>query len=92
MSDDIVRDTARALRADRVYGATELALRAVEFAEDLLAAHPERDVQQVARELVMARPSMAAIGNAVALILAPVAAGTVDRKTLPEDAEALRQQ
>ncbi len=92
MSNDSVRDAARALRADRVQGAMELALRAVEFAVDLLAAHPERDVRQVARDLVMARPSMAAIGNAVALILAPVAAGTVDRRTLPEHAEALRQQ
>lgn len=48
MPDEMVIATARALRRDRVHGAKELALWAVESAADLLAAHPERDGRQVA--------------------------------------------
>ena len=58
----------------------------------LLAADPERDVRQVARAFVTARPSMAAIGNAVALTLAPIADDPVARETMRERAITLRQQ
>lgn len=83
---------ARALRADRVHGAMELALRAVESAAGLLIADPTRDVRQVARALVIARPSMAAIGNAVALTLAPLVADNVSRETLQARVARLREQ
>lgn len=86
----MVLAAARALRADRVHGAMELALRAIESAADLLSAHPERDVQAVARALATARPSMAAIGNAVVLTLAPVVADHAARALLPERVERLR--
>ncbi|MHB8646004.1 MAG: translation initiation factor eIF-2B [Thermomicrobiales bacterium] len=92
MADEAVIAAARALRADRVHGAMELALRAVESAVDLLAAKPERDVRQVARALMAARPSMAAIGNAVALTLAPIVEGSVARSALRESATARQRQ
>lgn len=86
----MVLAAARALRADRVHGAMELALRAIESAADLLAAHPERDVRAVARALATARPSMAAIGNAVVLTLVPLATDHAARALLPERVECLR--
>ena len=92
MTDDAVIAAARALRTDRVHGAMELALQAATLAVDLLGVHPARDVRQVARALVMARPSMAAIGNAVARTLAPFAADNADRQALPEHAAFLREQ
>ena len=92
MIDETVIAAARALRADRVHGAMELALQAVASALDLLIAHPERDVCQVARALITARPSMAAIGNAVALTLAPFTADYADRHALWERGANLREQ
>jgi len=70
----------------------ELALQAVASAVDLLVAHPERDVRQVAHALITARPSMAAIGNAVALTLAPIADDHAARGALGARATTLRQQ
>lgn len=55
MADEAIWAAARALRADRVHGAMELALQAVE-AVDLLSAYPARDVRPVARALATARP------------------------------------
>ncbi len=92
VTDEGVFAAARMLRADRVHGAMELALQAVEAAVNLLVAHPERDPRQVARAFATARPSMAAIGNAVALTLAPVADGSVDRERLRERTATLRAQ
>ncbi len=92
MPDETVKAAARALRADRVHGAMELALRAVESAAGLLIADPTRDVRQVARVLATARPSMAAIGNAVALTLAPLVADNVSRETLQARVARLREQ
>lgn len=69
MTDETVMAAARTLRADRVHGAMELALRAVESAVGLLIADPTRDVRQVALAIATARPSMAGIVNAVAQTL-----------------------
>jgi ribose 1,5-bisphosphate isomerase len=80
-------DTAvHGLRNDRVHGAMELAVRALDAAADLLIRDSTLDVRTVARALATARPSMAAIANAVTLTLAPFAAG---RGTLSEIAEAV---
>lgn len=49
----------------------ELAVRAVELALELHEGDPDLDLRTIARALAGARPSMAAIANAVALTLAP---------------------
>ncbi|MDQ2785383.1 MAG: hypothetical protein M3Y58_10325, partial [Chloroflexota bacterium] len=92
MIDDAVIAAAHALRADRVRGAMELAEQAVVAAVDVLAANDERDVRVVARALATARPSMAAIGNAVALTLAAAVDDRAGRAQLRVQAELLREQ
>lgn len=92
MSNEAVIAAARALRADRVHGAMELALQAVTSAVDLLTADPKRDVCQVARAFITARPSMAAIGNAVALTLAPLVTDDTDHRALRDRAAHLQEQ
>lgn len=92
MRDEAVIAAARALRADRVHGAMELAMQAVASAVNLLVSQPERDVRQVARALCTARPSMAAIGNAVALTLAPFADTDADRQALRDWIATLQEQ
>jgi translation initiation factor 2B subunit (eIF-2B alpha/beta/delta family) len=93
----LVEDTAliqagHTLRRDRVHGAMELAVRAVESAVALVNDEPARDIAAVARALATARPSMAAIANAVALTLAPVATGAVERSSLGEHGARLKKQ
>jgi translation initiation factor 2B subunit (eIF-2B alpha/beta/delta family) len=92
VTDKAVLAAARSIRTDRVHGAMELALAAVESAVALLAAYPERDLRHVAQALMTARPSMAAIGNAVAVTLAPVVGGSVDRQGLREQVRSLREE
>jgi translation initiation factor 2B subunit (eIF-2B alpha/beta/delta family) len=83
-SNERLRAAAYALRNDRVHGAMELALRAVDLAVELLTSEPSLDVHGVAHALATARPSMAAIVNAIARTLAPFASGG--------DFEMVRQQ
>ena len=64
---------AYALRHDRMRGAMELALQAVAFAVELRERDPDLAVRVIAHVLAGARPSMAAIANAVALTLVPFA-------------------
>jgi len=95
MGNDALNQAAHALRMDRVHGAMELALRAVEYAAAFATEHPERDLRtiaRVARVLAAARPSMAAITNAVALTLAPVVLGTKARASLIDHVARLRDQ
>ena len=92
MRDEAVIAAVRALRADRVHGAMELAMQAVASAVNLLATQPQRDVREVARALCTARPSMAAIGNAVALTLAPIVNHDADRQELRERVAMLHEQ
>lgn len=77
MTDDVhAMDTRQAglhravqmIRSDRVHGAMEFAVRAVDAAVELYTTvSPRGDSRTVARTLATARPSMAAIANAVAL-------------------------
>ncbi len=83
--DDLLH-AAQAIRNDRVHGAMELAVRAVDCTVGLLAMPPRGDIRSVVRALATARPSMAAIANAVALTLAPVIAA--ETRFMREDAEA----
>ncbi len=70
-TEDVTR-AAYTLRADRQRGAMQLATQAVEFAADLLSdASSHDDIRAVTHALALARPSMAAIANAVALYAAP---------------------
>jgi translation initiation factor 2B subunit (eIF-2B alpha/beta/delta family) len=71
---------------DRVHGAMELAVRAVEAAVALLERYDDLHVPEIGRALATARPSMAAIANAVALTLAPFVASE-DHSLLRERAE-----
>ncbi len=86
--DDAVGAAARALRSDRVRGAMQLAARAVEMLPQLLQHEPTRDVRAVVRALAMARPSMVAIANAVALSAAPLIRGEIGREALAARADA----
>lgn len=92
MNADALSQAASALRMDRVHGAMELALRAVEYAAAFATEWPERDLHVVAQALAAARPSMAAIANAVALSLATVVAGTSARASLTDHVARLRTQ
>lgn len=85
MHDALLR-AAQAIRNDRVHGAMELAVAAVDAAVTLLPVSPRGDIRTAARALATARPSMAAIANAVALTLAP--AITDGTRSLREDVEA----
>lgn len=67
-------------------------MRAVEYAVACADGEPERDIAEIARVLATARPSMAAIANAVALTLAPVATGGVVRPSLARHGDRLREQ
>jgi len=74
-TEDVAR-AAQRLRADRQRGAMQLATQAVAFAADLLAdARDHDDIRAVIHALALARPSMAAIANAVALFAAPFLEG-----------------
>jgi ribose 1,5-bisphosphate isomerase len=90
--DDALNQAAHALRMDRVHGAMELALKAVEYAALFAGEQPERDLRIVARILAAARPSMAAIANAVALTLGAIIAGTAERASLTNYVPQLREQ
>src|SRR4051812_34461324 len=57
-SDERVRVAANALRYNRVHGAMELALQAVDMAVELLTSDVGLDVRVVAQRLAAARPSM----------------------------------
>jgi len=89
---DALIQAGLALRADRVHGAMELAVHAVEFAITFAVNEPSRDIAEIARVLATARPSMAAIANAVALTLAPVATGSEARASVVEHGTRLRKQ
>jgi ribose 1,5-bisphosphate isomerase len=92
VDDDMLVQAGRALRADRVHGAMELATQASESAVALAIGQPDCSIADIARVLCTARPSMAAIANAVALTLAPVATGAVARSMLAEHGARLREQ
>lgn len=91
MTDDALSQAGHALRADRVHGAMELARRAVDDAARIGTNDPDRDLRTIARVLATARPSMAAIPNAVAVTLAPVASGVLPRTSLIEYADRLKR-
>ncbi len=87
-TDDVAR-AASVLRADRQRGAMQLAMQAVEFAAELLAdARDHNDIRAVTRALALARPSMAAIANAVTLFGAPFlhTEGAVDGRDIGTEA------
>ena len=86
-ADDVARAT-RTLRMDRERGAMELAMQAVTFAAELIGANPDQDIRAVIRALATARPSMAAIANAVALFALPILndSRTPDTETVQREA------
>lgn len=92
MNDETLTQAAHSLRADRVHGAMELAFRAVDLAVEMLTAYPTADIRSVARALATARPSMAAIPNAVAISLAPFATDPIDIQLLSDYAVRLGRQ
>jgi translation initiation factor 2B subunit (eIF-2B alpha/beta/delta family) len=92
MDDDTLVQAGHALRADRVRGAMELAARASESSVALAIEQPGYSIADIARVLCTARPSMAAIANAVALTLAPVVAGAIAPSMLAEHGARLREQ
>jgi ribose 1,5-bisphosphate isomerase len=92
VSDNTLIQAGHALRADRVHGAMELAARASESAVALALEQPGYSIADIARVLCTARPSMAAIANAVALTLAPVVNGSVAHSMLAEHGARLQER
>jgi len=70
----------------------ELAARAIDLATELVNDDPAVDIRHIARTLATARPSMAAIANAVALHLAPVATDVALRAALREQAVVTKER
>ncbi len=70
----------------------ELAARAIDLATELVNDDPAADIRHVARTLATARPSMAAIANAVALHLAPVDTDVALRAALREQAVVTKER
>ncbi len=89
--DDLLR-AAYLLRSNRVHGAMELALQAVDAAVTLMEANAQRDIRHIAQTLATARPSMVVIANAVAAALTPIATGECERNALSTYAESLKRQ
>ncbi len=92
MKDAKLVHAARTLRTDRIHGAMELAARAIDLATELVSGDPAADIHHVALALATARPSMAAIANAVALHLVPVAAEVASRAALREQAVVTKER
>jgi translation initiation factor 2B subunit (eIF-2B alpha/beta/delta family) len=71
----------------------EIAARAIDLVTELVNDDdPAVDVRHVARVLATAHPSMAAIGNAVALHLSPVAAEVASYVSLRGEAVATNER